>query len=293
MEVSIIIVNYNTLDYTLKCLESIYIHSSSFSFEIILVDNASANFNKNLVLSRYPEIRIIINNENAGFTKAVNQGIAYSTGEYILLANNDTELTENSIYICLEFLRSNEIFGFISPKIIYPDGEIQTVANSFPSLKTEILKLFRVTKILPAEYLSKTISGEYFDHQTSRQVDWVWGTFLFFQKKLLKVFQNNKLPDNFFLYYEDVLWCYIAKKNGFPAYYLAETSIIHHLSKSLGTDPDVKNELIMKNEKFFLILYKGSFYAFAYFILKGLVYLSQKQKHLRKLGFKYFNYFSI
>jgi GT2 family glycosyltransferase len=293
MEVSIIIINYNSSDYTLKCLESIYRYSASFSFEIILIDNASVNFDRNRVMAKYPDIRIMMNNENVGFSKAVNQGIAHALGEYILLLNNDTELIENSIFTCLEFSKSNKKFGFISPKIIYEDGEIQPVANSFPSIKTELLKLFRVTKILPAKYLSKKFSGEYFDHQSSREVDWVWGTFLFFHKQLLMGFPGKALPDYFFLYFEDVLWCYMANKSGFPAYYLAETSVVHHLSKSLGKNPDIKNEWILKNEKTFMIREKGSLYAMAYFMVKGLVYVSQKQKELRKLGLKYFNYFSI
>jgi hypothetical protein len=292
MDVSIIIINYNTLEYTLSCLTSIYKYSSSFSFEIILIDNASSYFHEELIRSRFNQVKVIANKINVGFSKAVNQGIQQSSGEYILLMNNDILLIENSIFFCLEFLKSNQQYGFLSPKITYPDGKIQPVANSFPSIKIELLQLFRLTKILPGHYLSKALLGKYFDHQISRQVDWVWGTFLLFPRKLLREFDNHLLPDYFFLYYEDVLWCYMAFKKGYRTYYLADTSVIHHMSKSLSENSELKNNRIMKNEKIFMIREKGAFYAAIYFIIKGLVYLSQKQKHLRKLGIKYLRYFS-
>ena len=223
-DVSIVIINYNTSAYTLKCIESIYRHSEGFNFEIVLIDNGSVNFDSATLAGQFPHVKIIENPVNLGFSKACNQGIASTTGEYVLLLNNDTELRENSILTCLDFLRSHAGIGVVSPAIIYPDGTSQRVVNAFPSILNELIELFRFTKILSKKFLAKRLSGRYFDYRTSRTADWVWGTFFMFKRELLDRLPAKKLNDAFFLYYEDVIWCYEFKEVGLPAYFLSTTN---------------------------------------------------------------------
>ena len=208
MELSIIIINYNTYALTKKCIETVYEFTKNIDFEIILVDNASVECDAQLFKTVFPEIQLIINKENVGFAKGNNIGIEKAKGEYILLLNSDIELVENSIYTCVEFLKNHSNVGVVSPMLIYPDGRIQHLANKFPSIKYELVELFRLhTFLLPKDYLL----GYYFDHKENKKVDWVWGAFYLTKREIINQFPEKKLPDNYFMYFEDVAWCYEIK----------------------------------------------------------------------------------
>ena len=131
--------------------------------------------------------------------------------------------------------------------------------------------------------------GRFFDHQTDQYVDWIWATFFMFPRNVLKAFSNKRLPDDFFMYYEDVLWCYRIKNSGYKIFYYSQTKVIHHLSKSLEKTDSPKTQLILNNEWTFLKREKGILYAYFFFLLRGLVFLSQRELHLRTLGKKYFH----
>ena len=287
VDLSIILVNYNTINYTLPCIESIYKHSKGFSFEIILIDNASEVFCPEDILRSFPEVKIIANIKNLGFSKANNQGIKVSKGEYILLLNNDTELVSNSIKICRDLLRSNKQLGAVSPRLIYPNGTPQHCVNAFPSIRNELWELLRFTKLMSGRQLSKKYKGRHYNYNESGEVPWVWATFFLFPKSVLSSFPESKLPDEYFMYYEDVHWCYRFRQAGYGVYYFSDTHVVHHLSQSSATIASTKHDMIMENEWQFMITNRGSLYAFLYFLTKGLVLVSQRHGHLRQLGFKY------
>lgn len=287
MDVSIIIINYNSIEYTKKCIKSVLQFSDSFSYEIILIDNGSENFNREEIVWLFGNIKIFENAVNQGFARAVNQGIRVSGGEFILLLNNDTKLKENSILKCLNILKKNKNLGFISPRVIHEDGSIQHVANSFPGIIKELIELFRINRFLSKKQLSDIFAGRFFDHRTNRVTDWVWGTFLMFPGNLVNIFKDHRLPEEYFMYYEDLQWCYQAKKAGYLTYYYADTEIIHYLSRSLNDKSERKESMIMENEKKFIKAEKGSLYFIIYFVVKGAVFLTQKDKHLRMLGIRY------
>jgi len=299
MELSIIIINYNTFALTHKCIETVYRFTKNIDFEIILVDNASTECDVEIFKQDFPNITLLKSAQNVGFAKGNNLGIQQAKGEYILLLNSDIELVENSIYSCVEFLKNNPKVGVVSPMLIYPDGRIQSVANKFPSIKYELVELFRLHKfLLPKDYLL----GYYFDHKENKKVDWVWGAFYLTKREIINQFPEKKLPDNYFMYFEDVAWCYEIKSMGYEIHYIATTKAIHHLSASSKKDKTkvfntAKFDKINGNETDYWIRKKGQIYTACLFLIRALKYLSlrtPKDIFLAKLylknSIKVFNY---
>ncbi len=248
MDISIIIINYNTFEMTCKCIESLYKYNDGFSYEIILVDNASVECDANLFLEKFPSIHLIISKENLGFAGGNNLGIQSATGAYILLLNSDTELIENSILLCLNYMKANKKIGVLSPKLIFPDGTHQAVAQRFPSVKYQFMELFRLQKLFSKNRAGKLLLGAFFDHNENAKVDWVWGAFFLFRKEILNLLPEQKLDDTYFMYFEDMQWCMDIQKLGFEIHYFAGTKIIHKMGGSSGK----KNEMMLKNGQIFM-----------------------------------------
>lgn len=248
MYISIVIINYNTFALTTKCIESLYQYNNGFEYEIILVDNASVECDANLFKEKFPDIKLIKSKENLGFAGGNNLGISYANGEYILLLNSDTELIENSIKVSLDFYKAQKNIGVLSCKLIFPDGKYQSVAQRFPSIKYKLIELFRIQKIMSRQKAGKLLLGAFFDHNETVEVDWVWGAFFMFKKSLLNKLPKNILNDEYFMYWEDVQWCYDFVQLGYKNYYLATTKIVHKMGGSAGN----KNMLMEKNEKKFM-----------------------------------------
>jgi len=248
MDVSIVIINYNTFALTTKCIQSLYQYNNGFECEIILVDNASVECDANLFKEKFPDIKLIKSKENLGFAGGNNLGISHAIGEYILLLNSDTELIENSIKISFDFYKSQKDIGALSCKLIFPDGKYQSVAQRFPSIKYKLIELLRIQKFMSKQKAGKLLLGAFFDHNETLEVDWVWGAFFMFKRSLLNELPNNKLNDEYFMYWEDVQWCYDFVQLGYKNYYLATTKVIHKMGGSSGK----KNELMEKNGKLFM-----------------------------------------
>ncbi len=287
MTLSIIIINYNTLELTSKCIESVFRFTKNLDFEIILVDNASIECNADIFLEKFPQITLIKSSENVGFSKGNNLGLAIAKGEYILLLNSDTELVEDSISICLEKIKNNPQIGVISPKLIYPNGKIQHIAGRFPSVRYELIELFRLNKILG----QKTLMGFYFDHKTETFTDWVWGAFFLTKRNIIDQMPNKKLPDDFFMYFEDVQWCYLIKNLGYKILYFPHTQVIHYVGSSSKLQTLDKNiEKSLFNETTFLIEQKGKIYTQILYFLRSLKYLSLRKKEFREIAYFYWRY---
>ncbi|HMV03903.1 MAG TPA: glycosyltransferase family 2 protein [Chitinophagales bacterium] len=261
MDISIIIINYNTFELTSKCIESLYKYNDSFSYEIILVDNASSECDTNLFLDKFPDINLVISEINLGFAGGNNLGIKQASGDYILLLNSDTELIENSILLCLNYMKNNKKIGVLSPKLIFPNGQHQAVAQRFPSMKYQLIELFRLQKLLPKKIAGKLLLGAFFDHNENAKVDWVWGAFFLFRKEILNLLPNQQLDDTYFMYFEDIQWCMDIKKLDYEIHYFAETKVIHKMGGSSGK----KNEMMEKNR---IIFFKKNYNIFERYFIK-------------------------
>jgi hypothetical protein len=276
---------------TCNCIESIYKHTTGISFEIILVDNGSRECDPGLFINRFPNIILVRSTVNTGFSGGNNLGLTYAKGKFILLLNSDVIFVENSLFKCYNRIGEDENIGVLSCQLRHENGNIQQSANGFPSISNELIELFRLNKIFKS--LNKRLGGFYFNHAESIEVDWVWGTFFLLRTEVLDKFPNRKLPDKYFMYYEDVDWCYlISRKLGYKILFYADTYVIHLLSASSSNEKVAsKKKLLLKHESMFLQQYTSSFTSRLYFLIKGIKFLTIRTRESLEMSLDCLKYF--
>lgn len=240
--VSIIIINYNTLELTLKCIASVKFKTLGLDFEIIVVDNDSSEANTVEVLSKLEGITFVPSNVNLGFAKGNNLGIKYAKGNQILLLNSDTELINNAVKIASDFLSESKGVAVAAAQLQYPDGRVQFSCKRFPSIKYLLLERLRLFKLLPKKIAGKILLEAFFDHKERVQPDWVAGTFFMFPRRILSLLPNGKLADDFFMYGEDIQWGFDIKNLGYKIQFLPEAKVLHHVGMSSDRSIDWMNE---------------------------------------------------
>lgn len=243
IKVSIIIINYNTFKLTCNSIDSINRYTKGVKFEIIVIDNASSEIDPSEFTKLFPDIRLIMNSSNVGFSKAINQGIKLASGELILLLNSDTLLQNDAVSITAEFLISHSEYGAASSKLTYPNGNIQHCCQKFPSVMLKFLESSRLHKLMSPALRASLFQGAYFDHLSFSEPDWIWGTFFMFPKKILKLMKNSQLNEDYFMYIEDMQWCFDIRKEGYKIAYLPQAHILHFGGASSGN----KNLLLREN----------------------------------------------
>lgn len=265
MDVSVIIINFNTFEFTSNCISSIYQHTSDLTCEIILVDNASTECNPEAFKKKFPEIILIKNTVNEGFSKGNNTGISKATAPIILLLNSDTILVNNAIKIAKTTLESNPALGAVSVRLQFPDSRIQKQCERLPSVSLILIEKLRLHKLLPGSFCGKLLLGAYFNHLEYVEPETIWGTFFMFKREALNKMPGSKLNDDYFMYFEDTQWCVDLKKSGFKIAY-QPLGIVNHL---MGQSQAPKTELMKKNQVLFL---KGNYNPLKVKLLKLLGY---------------------
>lgn len=248
MDVSIIIVNYNTPELVRDCVRSVIRFTTGLSYEIIVVDNASTRGDVSATLSEFADVRIILSDRNLGFAGGNNLGIAQARAAYILLLNSDTYFTENALLPTWNFIRSRPDCGVVSAKLVYPDGRHQSVAQRFPSVKHTLIELLRLQKFIGKDRAGKLLLGSFFDHEQTVEADWVWGAFFLFPRTLLQQLPGQKLDDSYFMYWEDVQWCRDIRNAGYKVWFFSGATVVHIHE---GSKSD-KSQQIAENEQLFL-----------------------------------------
>ncbi len=287
VDLSVIVVNYNTFDYTAKCLESVLAHCNEIDKEIILVDNASNEKDPAAFKKQFPSIHLIESKVNLGYAGGNNLGIAEARGRYILLLNSDVLIQNNVIEEALRFMKDHPKTGAMSTRLVYPDGRHQPVANRFPFIQYEILELLRVHKLVN---LSRVMLGPFFDHEKAVGADWIWGAFFMMSRQALHAL-GGKLPEDFFMYVEDLQWCYQIKKAGFRVDYYPCGDVIHYVSQSDEENSAVeKLKKILPNEFRFISQCKGSRYARLFYRLRYIKQRVSREPGSRAIAAVYWDF---
>jgi len=225
IELSIIIVNYNTEKELTICLTSIARNRLNIDYEIIIVDNGSdrASLKK---IERSFDIRIVQNLKNVGFARAVNQGIYRSKGEYILILNPDTIVEETTIQTLLDYIRTKKDAGCVGPQIFYSDGRHQPSLRRFP---TFVRVFFGRQSVFRRFFPQNPITRSYFyldiDYRNVQKVDWVTGACFMTRKSVLD--KVGLFDERFFLYVEDADFCYRLNQSNYAVYYVPDAKIVH------------------------------------------------------------------
>jgi GT2 family glycosyltransferase len=251
MDLSVIIINYNTFTLTCQCIRSIKGNVQGITYEIVLVDNGSTERNVSDFLDIFPDLVLIRNEKNEGFAKGNNLGIQKSSGNTILLLNSDTEFLNDAASICLKYLEEHRRVAVAGAALFYPDGSVQHNCQRFPTLRFKLFELFRLQKILSRRAGGKLLLGYFFNHAENVYTDWIWGTFFMFRKAVLSELEGNQLAEDFFMYNEDMQWCMEFKLRGYKIAFVPQAHVVHFGGQSKGAKPF----LIAGNTRIFMRRY--------------------------------------
>ena len=233
VDISIIIVNWNLQDLLEQCLNSIYQNLHNINFEVFVVDNNSSDNSVEMIKRKFPTVTLVANKENIGFSRANNQAIRRSKGEYILLLNPDTIIVGNAIQNMLNHMRKNKKIGALGPKVVDSDNTIQPgCVREYPSILNEFCKLMRFDRfflnINNRLFSRSTIHKTKFN--TKREVKVLSGSCMFLRSECVK--EINGFDEQFFLYGEDVDLCYRIRQKGWLVYYLPEATVTHYAHRA-------------------------------------------------------------
>ena len=224
--VSIVIVSYNTRDLLLACVESAYASKGVPEPQVIVTDNASSDGSAQAVCEAFPQCTVIENGENLGFSKANNVGIARATGDYVLLLNPDTVVQPDVLAEMTEYMEKNPDVGMASCKLVTGDGSLDLACRrSFPSLWDGFCRASGLSALFPRSRLFARYNLTFLDENKTYEVDCVNGAFMFVRREAMN--EVGLLDEDYFIYSEDVDWCYRFRRKGWKVVYHPATTTIH------------------------------------------------------------------
>jgi len=252
MDVSIVIVNWNTKELLNKCIQSIKDNTSGIYYEIIVIDNNSSDGSAAMVKREFPGCTLLESKVNLGFVKGNNRALEQASGKYVLFLNPDTQILTNTLNSSFRFLEAQNEFGALGCKLIYPNNSIQYVcARTFPTPFNQFCELSMLNRLFPGSRFFSSIEMNYWHHMESREIDCLSGAYMMVRKNLINDLKG--FDENIFMYADDVDLCYRIKQAGWKIYYLADEKVIHHEGASSNQK---------KNKYFSLIMQKNSNYYF-------------------------------
>mgnify|MGYP001257560424 CR=1 FL=1 len=255
MDLSIVIVSWNTQNLLKSCLKSIIQFTKNIKYEIIVIDNASNDGSVGMIQSQFPSVILIKNKENVGFSKANNQGIRIAKGEHIVLLNSDTYITENSFYKMFIYMKENKEVGICGPKVLNPDHSPQsTRVDQFKPFDTFL-------KITGLYNYKKEV--ERMDYNRVQKVEVIGGCCMFFRKKVFDTV--GLLDEHYFLYNEENDICLRAKKIKWEIVFYPVSTIFHFKGSSTS-----QKEI---SEKVEIACYKSNMHFFKKYFSKQTYFL--------------------
>jgi hypothetical protein len=226
VKLSIIVVNTNEWHVLRTCLRSVFEQTNGIDFELIVVDNASTDGTKEEVAAEFPGVKLVANPENLGFAASNNRGIRQSVGEYILLLNPDTEVLDGAIQKTVQFMEEHPNAGIAGCRLQFADGSLQRSVSSFPSVLRQFCHASFIYLLFAGSTMIRGNSLIRFDYTSDEEVDCVLGAYFMFTRKVLQTV--GLLDEQFYMYSEEVDYCYRAKSAGFGVWYTPRARVVHH-----------------------------------------------------------------
>jgi GT2 family glycosyltransferase len=231
MQLSVVIVNYNVRYFLEQALHAVRRASEGLSVEVFVVDNNSVDDSVAMVREKFPEVVLLANQENVGFSRANNQAIAQARGEYVLLLNPDTVVEESTFHRCLSFMRAHPDCGGLGVKMIDGKGNfLPESKRGFPSPSVAFYKTFGLSRLFPRSPVFNRYHLGYLSPDETHAVEVLSGAFMMMPKKVLD--EIGYLDETFFMYGEDIDLSYRILQAGYRNYYFADTCIIHYKGES-------------------------------------------------------------
>ncbi|MFP4469629.1 MAG: glycosyltransferase family 2 protein [Bacteroidales bacterium] len=231
MKLSVIIVNYNVKYFLEQCLHSVRKASQGLACEVFVVDNRSVDGSVKMVRDKFPEAKVIDNNENLGFSKANNQAIRQARGEYVLLLNPDTVVEDDTFQKIIDFMDSHPEAGGLGVKMVDGKGKfLPESKRGLPTPDVAFYKIFGLSKLFPKSKTFGQYHLSYLDQDEIHEVEILSGAFMLIRKKVID--KIGGLDESYFMYGEDIDMSYRILKAGYKNYYFPKTRIIHYKGES-------------------------------------------------------------
>jgi hypothetical protein len=235
MDVSLIIVSWNAKNFLIDCLHSLTDIPREYSQEIIVVDNNSSDGSPEVVKSKFPDVKLLINEENLGFSKANNIGVRHSTGRYLFFINSDVKVLDNCVEKMVSFMDSHPNAGMSGPRILNHDMTLQHSCRHFPGIWNNFCLAIGLSRLLPNVPLFSEPFMKYWDHNSVKKVEVLTGCFWVVRRHALD--EVGLLDENFFFYGEDVDWCRRFNQAGWDILFNPNAQSIHFGGASSAAAP--------------------------------------------------------
>jgi len=235
VDLSICIVSWNTLADLRRALASVFARAGEAAFEVIVVDNASDDGSSQMVRQEFPGARLIENRGNRGFAAGNNQALRVASGRYHLLLNSDAIMHPGAFAEVVRFMDSHPDAGAAGLRVLNPDGSLQYSCRRFPRLATGLFRKVPLGRLIPDNRWNREYLMSDWPHDAVREADWVSGAAMCLRAQTLQ--QVGLLDEGYFMYCEDVDWCYRARRAGWKVYYLPTAVVTHVIGRSSDQRP--------------------------------------------------------
>lgn len=225
MKLAVVIIHYNTSDDLDRCLTSLRHGAPACEHAVMVVDNASTDPGLAGVRERFPDVVWQLNDENVGYSRAVNQGLAALASDYTLILNPDIVIQPGSLDALLACADGHPRAGIVAPQLLNEDGTIQDSCRRFYTLRTMLMRRTMLGKIFRHDRTVDAHLMRDFDHLSLRAVDWVIGGAMLVRREA--VVRVGPMDERFFLYFEDVDWCYRMNQAGWDVLYTPDARFVH------------------------------------------------------------------
>jgi len=261
MDLSIVIVNWNTKKLLLDCLASVFETIKNISMEVWLVDNASSDGSVEAVRKIYPSVHIIQNQKNLGFAAANNQAFKKMQGRYTLLLNTDTVLTEGAVETIYNFMEQHPDVGIACGQLLNQDGSKQNSFANFPSLASLIFGEALLQLLFPKKYPNKRKA-----HVSPMEVDSCIGACMMVRAEAIE--EVGWLDESFFFFFEETDWAYRMKQAGWKVCLLPSARIFHLQGQSVGHN--IQSRILYYRSRY---IYFKKWHQGIYGLIRGIIFV--------------------
>jgi GT2 family glycosyltransferase len=255
MDLSIIIVNWNTRDLLKDCLASLPAATEGLATEILVVDNASSDGSAAMVTEEFPHVKLIASGGNLGFSRANNLALEQATGDGLLLLNPDTVCPAASLVRLFRFMNGKEKVGAVGPRLVDGNSRPTISGGCFPRTRYHWYGFLDPRRLWLRGYLSERIVFTPARNEPSRRVEYVMGACFLIPRSALE--QVGNLDERFFMYFEETDWCWRAHQSGLDVWYCAETEITHLEGKAAARASRFSLEQFQKSYREFVAKHYG------------------------------------
>lgn len=275
-DLSIVILSYNTVDLLRDCIKSVYETTKNIDYEVWVVDNQSKDGSADMVEREFPNVKLIRNSINGGFSQGNNLAIkeCLPHSRYVLILNPDTVVHDGTLEECVKFLDKREDVGCLGCKVVLASGKLDKACKrGFPSPWNSLSYFLHLDRLFPGSKKFGGYNATYIHEDEESEIECLVGAFMMLRKETIE--KVGMLDDTFFMYGEDIDWCYRVMEGGYKNYYYPKVSITHYKGESSKKQ---STRMIGEFHKSMLIFYDKHYKEKYNFLVTGLTYLGVYSK---------------